>query len=275
MKKTLLLLGMILGVHLISAQYCGTSDPSQCMSPGLLTSPGFEPYTQITPIINDTVSTTIIEFMSSDTLSFGVDTFIMMDSLHIYGLSNLPSGLCWSTNKPGNTFYGREDGCIKLTGTSCSQPGQYRVEMQFIAYTSIGLPIGNARGGVVLRVVNRGETTPPFDTTGLVGDSLASFIAYGPSAPCFPAGIHELASENITTTAFPNPFTDLTKIVVTGLNEKFGLELYDVTGRLQQSIPSIDNSQFEVQRGLLSRGVYLYRIMVGGKPAAYGKLVVE
>ena len=91
-----------------------------------------------------------------------------------------------------------------------------------------------------------------------------------------PTYVSEISnSNNIQVKAFPNPFTDLTKIVVSGLNEKFGFELYDVTGRLQQSIPSIDNSSFEVQRGLLSRGVYLYRIIVGNKPAAYGKLVVE
>jgi fimbrial isopeptide formation D2 family protein len=91
-----------------------------------------------------------------------------------------------------------------------------------------------------------------------------------------PLHIFEISNiADITVKAFPNPFNDYTHIVVTGINEKFGFELYDATGRLQQSIPSVDNNQFEVHKGELSDGVYMYRILVAGKPAAYGKLVVE
>jgi len=273
MKKTLLAFAMVLGVHILSAQYCGISDPNQCASPGLLTSPGIESYTQIPVIINDTISNTTIEFMSSDSLWFSADTLIITDSISLYDIINLPAGLCWSTSNSTNTFLGTEDACIKFTGTSCAQPGQYRADVVFMLYT-LGFPI-NSTVELLLRVVNSGEVALPFDTTGLAEHTVPRFIAYGPTAPCFPAGIDELANEYITLKAFPNPFTDLTKIVVSGLNEKFGFELYDVTGRLQQSIPSIDNSQFEIQRGSLARGVYLYRIMVGSKPAAYSKLVVE
>ena len=92
----------------------------------------------------------------------------------------------------------------------------------------------------------------------------------------WPNYIFEVSNNsNVSVKAFPNPFSDITHIVVTGLNEKFGFELYDVTGRLQQSVPSVGNNQFEVRRGLLAKGVYLYRIIVTGKPAAYGKLVIE
>ena len=91
-----------------------------------------------------------------------------------------------------------------------------------------------------------------------------------------PTYIFEVSNNNsISVKAFPNPFSDLTNIVVTGMNEKFGFELYDVTGRLQQSIPSINSNQFEVRKGALAKGVYLYRIIVTNKPMAYGKLVVE
>ncbi len=91
-----------------------------------------------------------------------------------------------------------------------------------------------------------------------------------------PTYIFEVSNNsNVSVKAFPNPFNDVTHIVVTGINEKFGFELYDVTGRLQQTIPSIDNNQFDVHKGQLANGVYLYRILVTGKPAAYGKLVVE
>jgi|GEM_PF-1415994 hypothetical protein len=90
-----------------------------------------------------------------------------------------------------------------------------------------------------------------------------------------PTGIDEIKETGASIKAFPNPFNDVTHIVVTGINEKFGFELYDVTGRLQQTIPAIDNNQFDVHKGQLANGVYLYRILVTGKAAAYGKLVVE
>ena len=66
-----------------------------------------------------------------------------------------------------------------------------------------------------------------------------------------------------------------TSIVSFGLNEKFGFELYDVTGRLQQSIAAVDNNMLAVRKGLLCNGVYLYRIIVAGKPVANGKLIIE
>jgi len=75
--------------------------------------------------------------------------------------------------------------------------------------------------------------------------------------------------------AFPNPFNDVTNIVVTGLTEKFAFELYDVTGRQQQSIPAINNNLFTIHRNGLAGGVYLYRIIVTGNQVGFGKLVVE
>ncbi len=90
------------------------------------------------------------------------------------------------------------------------------------------------------------------------------------------SGIFEVANNSgISVKAFPNPFNDFTNIVITGLNEKFSFELYDVTGRLEQSIPSVTNNQFQIQRGGLANGIYLYRIAVANKQVAYGKLVVE
>jgi hypothetical protein len=198
--------------------------------------------------------------------------------MSITGVYSLPEGLCWSTDKPTNTFQNREDGCLKLTGTPCSAPGQYYPNVIITIYTtSLGIPFTNSIvGAIILRVVNDGEVVPAFDTTGLYKDSIPTFIPYGPAASCFSANITEAGNNsNVSVKAFPNPFNDITHIVVTGINEKFSFEMYDVTGRLQQSIPAVDNNQFEVRRGLLAKGVYLYRIIVTGKPAAYGKLVIE
>ena len=82
-------------------------------------------------------------------------------------------------------------------------------------------------------------------------------------------------NSNVEVKAFPNPFSDIANIIVSGITAEFGFELYDVTGRLQQSLPSVGNSQFQIHRNQLQGGVYLYRIVVSGNQVAYGKLVVE
>jgi hypothetical protein len=81
--------------------------------------------------------------------------------------------------------------------------------------------------------------------------------------------------KGVSVKAFPNPFTSVTNIVVTGLNEKFDFELFDMTGRLAGKISGIQNNRLQLNRNELSAGVYLYRILVSSKQIAYGKLVVE
>ena len=91
-----------------------------------------------------------------------------------------------------------------------------------------------------------------------------------------PLAISEVTGVNgVTVKAFPNPFANVTNIVVTGLNEKYDFTLYDVTGRVEQKIPSLNTTQFEVNRDGLAAGIYLYRITSGNVQIACGKLVVE
>ena len=91
-----------------------------------------------------------------------------------------------------------------------------------------------------------------------------------------PAGIWDVPAGNgITVKAFPNPFNDVTNIVVSGINQKFGVELYDVTGRFMQSISAVNNNQFPIHRDGMAAGIYFYRIIASGSEVARGKLVVE
>ena len=94
-----------------------------------------------------------------------------------------------------------------------------------------------------------------------------------------PTGIKTYAANaGIKVTAFPNPFNDITYIDISGLGvtDKYDFELYDVTGRLQLSIPSGTGNHFRLERGKLAAGVYTYRLMTGaGEATAFGKLVVQ
>jgi len=144
---------------------------------------------------------------------------------------------------------------------SMTNPSGSKRFIMFTVKKKAGLPIGT---------IISNTASVYFDYNAAVVTNTVSDTA------ALPTYIFEVTNNtNVSVKAFPNPFNDVTHIVVTGLNEKFGFELYDVTGRLEQSMPSVDNNQFDIHRGQLANGVYLYRILVTGKPAAYGKLVVE
>jgi len=83
------------------------------------------------------------------------------------------------------------------------------------------------------------------------------------------------ADNGISVSAFPNPFNSYTNFVVAGISGKYDFELYDVTGRLSQSITSVEGSQFKVIKGDLAAGMYFFHISAAGKQVAYGKLVME
>jgi len=91
----------------------------------------------------------------------------------------------------------------------------------------------------------------------------------------FGTGIAEINKNVISVTAFPNPFADATNIVVTGINEKYNFQLFDVTGQLLKEVTGIGQSQFKLNRGQMPSGIYFYRLTIASKQVAYGKLVAE
>ena len=271
-KTFVLLVFVVCTVQTASSQWCGFSGPGQCTSPGLLTSGGFESGNLVQPIINDSSSNAVMEVLETDTLRVQ-GQYLIIDSMAIDSIFFLPEGLCWSSNKSNNSFHQDEDGCIKIFGVTCTSPGQYNAVVQMRIY--LNLPMALHYSGVVaLRVINSGDVAPPIDTTGFAEDTAPKLIPYGQRASCWPTSIAETESK-VSVKAFPNPFSDISTIAVTGLNEKLDFELYDVTGRLQQSISNVESNHVTVHKGELSNGIYLYRIIVAGKPVANGKLVVE
>ena len=107
-----------------------------------------------------------------------------------------------------------------------------------------------------------------FDANAPVGTNITSNIIVT-------TAINELQTNKVSVNTFPNPFIDNTTIVVDGLKEKFDFSLYDVTGRLKKIIPSIDTNRFELQRGDLSSGIYMFKISTSTNQVAYGKLVID
>ena len=258
------------------SQYCGhtgnPSGPGQCTPPTTMTEPGLTPADSIPPFINGEVSTTVLQFKNYDTIYFGGQALIIQ-SLVIDSIGNLPSGLCWATNKANNTFAGGENACIKFNGTTCAAPGQYRAILR--AYLP-GVPIQEPGEGLgfFLRVKNSGDADIPVDTTQT---SSNRFIAYGLAAQCA-AGITNAIETFNSLTLSPNPCNG--KAVVSFFSNKDGTyqqRLTDLTGKeiLKREIDVVQgDNQLIVDAKNLAAGVYLYS-MSNGVNTITRKLVVE
>jgi hypothetical protein len=91
----------------------------------------------------------------------------------------------------------------------------------------------------------------------------------------FPAAVVELAGSQISLRAYPNPFSNVTNIVVEGLTGKYDFELMDMTGRIVQRLNSITSGHFQLSRAGLASGVYAYRIYGNNIVFALGKLIIQ
>ncbi|MDB5281684.1 MAG: hypothetical protein JWO06_759, partial [Bacteroidota bacterium] len=182
--RKLLLVGIttLLAFNFISAQYCGNSGPNIC-TPANFSQPGLYPFwDSLPPFINGVPASTTIEFKNFNTIFFANQT-LTIQSLKIDTISNLPSGLCWATNKTNNTFANQENGCILVSGTPCAAPGQYKLHI--IVEANIGVTVTTNADAANLhyfvRLDNTGEAPTPVDSTQTDSNPINP---YGPSAIC-------------------------------------------------------------------------------------------
>ncbi|MES2619656.1 MAG: T9SS type A sorting domain-containing protein [Bacteroidota bacterium] len=263
-----------------NAQYCGNSGPTVCTPTGQMTEPGLSPVSDsLAPVVNGTVANTIIQFKNYDTITFA-GQLLTFQSLKIDSIENLPAGLCWETNKTNNTYGNQEDGCIKVSGTTCAAPGQYRLRIIITANVGFTLnKISAAAAGLYyyVRVKNAGDSDTPVDTTGQSTNSTPAFQPYGQAAVCG-VGISDLNSSISTLSITPNPFNS--KAEVSFFSDKSGV----MTERITNMIGSeVYNKEIEVKTGdnksVIERdnlpvGVYFYSIG-NGKNLVTKRLVIS
>jgi hypothetical protein len=271
-----------------NAQYCGHtgagSGSSQCTPSGALTKPGLAPVSDsLPPLVNGTISSTVIQFKNFDTITFGGQT-LKVQSIRVDSIGNLPLSTCWATNKASNTWANQEDGCIKVNGNVCSTPGQYRLKI--IVTASVGqtpqtaIPIQTDAGAAGLyyyaRVKNAGDADQAVDTTGQSANSNI-FVAYGPSASCS-VGINDVASNINSLSVVPNPFNN--KAVVSFYSDKAGVMTERLTNMLGSEVlrKSIEVRMGEnssmIEKNNLPTGVYFYSLS-DGKSVATKRVVIS
>lgn len=94
--------------------------------------------------------------------------------------------------------------------------------------------------------------------------------------PWAPLGVEEITSENFVS-VFPNPIVTSATVCVTNqkVHSPFQFFIYDLTGKKIFSMENIFSQQFQIERGKIPSGVYLYELSNEKKIIGTGKLIIE
>ena len=94
--------------------------------------------------------------------------------------------------------------------------------------------------------------------------------------PSIVIGVHQVEEQNISVNVIPNPFRDYAVIEVEGLevNAPLQLQVFNVMGQQVVSLQGNQN-RFDIQRGTLGAGVYVFRVVEDGQVKATGKFIVR
>lgn len=267
MKQIYLLSALFFISVWASAQYCGNSGPSVCTPVSDVTAePGIRPSsTDLAPLINGDSIDVVLQFKNFTSFTFSGQTVTVI-SVKFDSINNLPSGICWATNKANNTFTTGEEGCIRITGNLNDLPGQYKLWVVVTPY--LGVPmIGDGTGTLpyFVRVKNAGDNDIPVDTNQT---NQNPFISYDN----WHVGMNEV--QNLGVTVLPNPSTSHFTICAPGINTNAYFNMYDAYGRLvKQEI--LTSSNTTIQRGALPNGIYFWQVSSNEKVLSSGKLVLE
>ena len=130
MKKTVLLLFALVAVHILSAQYCGTTSSS--VPTGGPLAGGFEDPNTVPCAVQGVAYSHAIQFTMFSSFDFiGHQT---VDSMEFLSIDNLPCGLCWSVDQADKRYLASEDGCLSITGTTTDFAGQYKFALSLKAW---------------------------------------------------------------------------------------------------------------------------------------------
>jgi hypothetical protein len=147
----------------------------------------------------------VVQVKVPTTVVYGGSTY-SLTKIKIDTISNLPCGLCWATENANNTFNGGSQFCIKISGTTYDNPGQFKLHIIVDATVNIGIPItqtvdaGTAGLIFYCRVQTPTGTCAPVDTTQ--AGNTASPVGAAPSAAVTASGaLSFCAGGSVTFTA--------------------------------------------------------------------------
>jgi hypothetical protein len=87
----------------------------------------------------------------------------------------------------------------------------------------------------------------------------------------------EGADRLVDVKVIPNPFSNTAQLKLEGLEntENLELEIFNLSGQRMQFLNNSQNGQFQISRGEMSQGIYIFSVRQNGKVLARGKMVVE
>lgn len=286
MKKLIFTLStLFLLSSTINAQSCGAgssigvSGPNICGPRPATGEPGLTPEPDSLPcILRGTPTDQIIYFENFDTFRVS-GNLLTINELTIKQITNLPAGLCWSTNKPNNNFSNKESGCIRVVGTTTAPIGQYKLRI-IVDVNAGGLPLLNQDAEAIanlrfyVRVGCVGGPCPAIDSAGGVANS---FIAYNFTCP-FGVGIDEDNTSFTNLSVVPNPFSASALVKFTAANdEPMTVKLSNILGAtvMTKSLNVVSGAnEFTINRAGYAPGVYLLSL-TNGKATQTRRVVIE
>jgi hypothetical protein len=86
--------------------------------------------------------------------------------------------------------------------------------------------------------------------------------------------VNQIAANNVTITLQPNPFSQYTTVKIDGADGPYQLNVYDMLGREVRD-QTVAGNIFNIDRGTLASGVYMYEVLHNGIVIGKGKMVAQ
>ena len=280
MKKLIFTLFVLCAVQVSSnAQKC-VGQPSTCSPSGTLTKPGLDPTSDsLAPVVNGTVSSTVIQFKNYDTARYQ-GNLVTVSKLRVDSINNLPAGLCWVMDQANSTYNNQQDGCINIYGTTCSDPGVYKLVIKVAVDIGLGvfIPVNAADVGLkyYVRVKNSGDADVMLDTAQTA--AFAKPTGYSASATGCGVGINDIGGIRTSLNVVPNPFTS--SAVVTFFSTQTATLKERITNMIGSEVETREveaktgENSFIIERNTLPVGVYFYSLS-DGKNIVTKRLVIS
>jgi hypothetical protein len=207
----------------------------------------------------------------SETVSFKIHAFVTsppaptdadIDSVEFVSIGNLPCGLISTLNKGSKRYNKNEIGCFQITGTTNDAPGQYKIDVQFLAWltgaTSAFGPVSAELADLEYYIrVKDGANCPNVNTTD-PGNTAASNC---------PTGITEASKDIKGMRIQPNPMNQ--SAIISFDSEKSGayiVNTVDMVGKVVNSFNANVSAGFNsinIERNDLPQGIYFINITNG------------
>lgn len=154
---------------------------------------------------------------------------------------------------------------IMLVDSNANEPlsnGFFRYRIQQKANNPIGTRIEN-QAAIYF------DYNPPIFTN-------TTFHTVGENFVPVELSVEEVYVDELSVTAFPNPFNHTTTIKVEGKSyDELELSVFDVSGRVVANKTAKTNNQIEFSKGNLEVGVYIYQLRGDGALLNTGKVIVQ